>query len=206
MSTIFQVVATKDLPKAIGEGFSVFPISRNDGKKGKSGLVAVMPSISESVSAVFLNDPVGKAFVVDALASLRSKVASALHAKGKDITSETIGIDALLALAKAETESQRMTKEAIGIWFDADLSQYIDQRIREKLAGIAQDKLDKLVLGYRERFQTLSMREVNMPLEVKAQLVKAMELLPEDYESIIGEKVAAALAKAEEASESLMAL
>jgi hypothetical protein len=45
-----------------------------------------------------------------------------------------------------------------------------------------------------------------MPAAVKAQLIRAMEFLPEDYESVIGEKVASALAESEEATEMLAAL
>lgn len=204
--TMYQVVKTSELPDSIADGMDVYSISRNDGKKGKSGIVAVMPTISESVFNVFINDEAGKAFVVDSIHALRSKVASAIHAKGNTITDDTIGITALLVMAKQETESQRMTKESIGEWFDADLASLIATRIQDKLVTISQDKLDKLVAGYRAKFQTLSGRDVSMPLPVKAQLIKAMELLPDDYEHVIGIKVMEALTKAEEATETLAAL
>lgn len=203
---MYQVVTTKDLPKAIGDGMTIYAVSRNDGKKGKSGIVCVAPSISDSVVAVFSNSIEGKAFIVDAIEGLRSKLISKLYAKQLTVTDDAIGITALQLLAKTETESQRMTKEAIGAWFDSDLGSLIGYAIGLKMVGIAADKLAKLVEGYKGKFQSLAQREVSMPLAVKAQLVKAMELLPSDYESIIGEKVAEALTKAEEASETLAAL
>jgi hypothetical protein len=203
---MYQVVATKDLPKAIGDGMTVYAVSRNDGKKGKSGIVCVAPSISDSVVAVFSNSSEGRAFIVDAIEGLRSKLISKLYAKQLTVTDDAIGITALQLLAKTETESQRMTKEAIGAWFDADLGGLIGYAIGLKMIGIADDKLAKLVDGYKSKFQTLAQREVSMPVAVKAQLIKAMELLPSDYESIIGEKVVEALTKAEEASETLAAL
>jgi len=203
---MYSVVATKDLPEAIGDGMAVYAISRNDGKKGKSGLVAVMPAISDSVFNLFQIDPAGKAFIVDAIEGLRSKLASGLYAKGKTITDDSIGITALLGLARIETESQRMTKEAIGVWFDADLAGLVADAIRLKMIGIAEDKLTKLVEAYKMRFQTLAGREPNVPDDVKAQLIRAMEFLPDDYESVIGEKVASALAAATEAKEVLVAL
>lgn len=204
--SMYSVVATKDLPKAIGEGMTVYAVSRNDGKKGKSGIVCVAPAISDAVVTVFSQSDEGKAYIVDCIESLRSKIISKLHSKSLTITDEAIGITALQAIAKLETESQRMTKEAIGAWFDADLAKLVGDAISAKLAGIAADKLLKLVDGYKAKFQTLAMRDCNMPQAVKAQLVKAMELLPEDYENVIAEKVAEALTKAEEASETLAAL
>lgn len=203
---MYQVVKTSDLPKPIGEGMQVYAVSRNDGKKGKSGIVCVAPAVTDAVVAVFSNDPVGQAFIVDSIIGLRSKVISNLHAAGKTIVDDVIGISAILAMARIEIESQRMTKEAIGQWFDADLTQLIGNAISAKIVGIATDKLAKLVDGYKAKFQTLSQREISMPLVVKGQLVKAMELLPEDYDNTIAEKVAEALTRTEEASEMLAAL
>ena len=203
--SMYLVQKTADV-KAIPEGMQQFAVSRNDGKKGKSGIVCVAPAITEAVQSVFEQSIEGKAFILDCISGLRSKVISKLHSKNLTITDEAIGITALVAMAKLETESQRMTKEAIGNWFDADLSGLIANAISAKMQGIAADKLAKLVDGYKAKFQTLSQREISMQLAVKAQLVKAMELLPEDYDNVIAEKVAEALTKAEEASETLAAL
>lgn len=204
--SMYKVVATKELPSSIADGMTVYAVSRNDGKKGKSGIVCVAPAVSDALVSVFQNSAVGKAFIVDAMEGLRSRIISKLHASGKTIHDESIGITAMTLLAKQETESQRMTKEAIGAWFDADLMKLIADAIAAKLDGISTEKLTKLVEGYRSKFQTLAGREVSMPAAVKAQLIRAMEFLPEDYESVIGEKVAAALAESEEATETLAAL
>ena len=203
--SIYSVVATKDAG-VIGEGINLYSVSRNDGKKGKSGIVCAAPAISSSVMAVFQSDAAGVSYLIDCVSGLRSKIISKLHATGKTISDESIGITALLAMARTETESQRMTKDAIGTWFDADLADLICCAIRNKIGAIADDKLGKLVESYKVKFQSLASREINMPLAVKTQLGKALELLPSDYESIIGEKVAQALTDAEEASETLAAL
>lgn len=205
---VYTVTATKDLPKGytVPEGMTMYSISRNDGKKGKSGIVCVMPSISEAVRDVFSNSVEGKAFIQDRLEWLRSKVASALNAKGATIHDENIGITALLAQAKLETESQRMTKESIGEWFDADLAPLIAARIQEKMQGITADKVEKLVAGYKKQFELLSSRECHFAPEVKAQMLKALEMLPEDYDHVIAVKVAEKLNSVSEATETLAAL
>jgi len=203
----YSVVATKDLPEAIGDGMTIYPISRNDGKKGKSGLVAVMPSVSDSVFNVFTTNETGKAFIVDAVERLRSKIASKLYAGGLVISDDRIGIDGLLALAKQETESQRMTKESIGVWFDVALGELVGNAIAAKMPhGIAADKVAVLVDGYKAKFQTLAGRDVSMPNAVRDQLLKVLGLLSDGYEHPICEKVAVALAEVQEASETLAAL
>ncbi len=206
IANVYYVVATKDAVLPTDGSSVAYAVSRNDGKKGKSGIVCVAPVITGNMVSLFLHDPIGQAYFTDCMAGLRSKIISALHSKGKIITGMSIDLAAMLVMARTETESQRMTKEAIGQWFDMDLADRVMVAIRAKMTGIADDKLVKLAEGYKVKFMTLASREVNMPLQVKAQLVKAMELLPEDYESVIGEKVAAALAEAEEAMETLAAL
>jgi hypothetical protein len=200
----YQVVKTTDA--VVVDGMTAYKVARTDGKKGKSGTVCIAPAISESVSIVFYNDAIGKAFIIDVLEQLRSGIISDLHASKKLITDEAIGVSAMLATAKLAVESSRMTKESIGVWFDADLAPLIAARISEKVAGISEDKVAKLVSGYRTAFESLSAREVSMSAEVKASLIKAMDLLPEDYDSVVGGKVLAKLVAAEEAKEMLAAL
>jgi hypothetical protein len=200
----YQVVKTTDA--VVVDGMTAYSVSRTDGKKGKSGIVCVAPAISEPVATVFYNDAIGKAFIVDVLEGLRSRIISGLHAGSRLISDEAIGVTAMLATAKLVVEGSRMTKEAIGIWFDADLTLLVSARIREKMAGISDDKVAKLVSGYRTAFESLSAREVSMSAEVKASLLKAMDLLPEDYDSVVGGKVLSKLVAAEEAKEMLAAL
>jgi hypothetical protein len=175
------------------EGFVMLPVSRNDGKKGKSGIAIQLPEVSESVLSLVFSHPDGKAFITDAIDSVRSKIASAIYAKGEVITSDKIGIDSILAMMKQASENQRMTKDAIGNWFDSDLLPLLQDAIKAKLAGISADKLEKFAAGYRADFQSLASRNVIMSEEIKTKLTKAIALLPDDYDSVIGEKVITAL-------------
>lgn len=204
MTTMFSVIKTADA--VVADGMIALPVGRTDGKKGKSGMCIVVPVVSDSVVALVTASDTGKAWIVDCIDGVRSRIASAVNKSGDTITSDKLGIDGLLAAMKAETESQRMTKDAIGIWFDADLAPLVAVRIQEKMIGIAADKLGVLLAGYKSTFQNLAGRDVSMPETVKAGLVKAMELLPEDYDSVMGSKVMEALVNVNSASVVLAAL
>lgn len=204
MTDLYKVQATKDA--VVGDGQITLAISRTDGKKGKSGLCIVVPEVSDAVVAVVQNGVEFASWLVASINDLRSGIASGINKKGDVITSDKLGVSAILAAMKAATESQRMTKEAIGTWFDADMVALISTRIKSKMVGIADDKVAKLVEGYKLRFQSLSGRDVSMADAVKAQLIVALELLPEGYENVIAEKITEKLTEVAEATEMLAAL
>ncbi len=201
---LFKVQATKDA--VVGDGMVAIPISRTDGKKGKSGLCIVVPQVSDAAADVIFNDERCQDWLITAINGFKSAIASAINKKNEAITSAKLGTDAILNAMRAETESQRMTKDAIGAWFDADLAQLIAARIESKMQGIAADKVAKLVEGYKARFMALAGRDVSTPDAVKEQLTVALSLLPDGYENTICEKVAEKLAEVSEATETLAAL
>jgi len=138
---------------------------------------------------------IGKAYITDCIDDVRSKLASAINKAGNTVTSDKLGIDAILDFMRKESENQRMTKDAIGAWFDADLSGLIAEQIAIKYEGIAQDKIDAYLANYRAQFQTLAGRDVSMNDDIKAALMRVTDYLPEDYDSVIGGKVIEALSK-----------
>lgn len=184
---LFQVVKTSDA--IVNDGQVMLSISRTDGKKGKSGVCIVAPALGVvDLQAISLNDT-GKAWMIDCLNDLRSRMASAVNAKGEVITEFRLNHDAMIVAMKVESESQRMTSEAIGKWFDADLAVLLADALRVKMVGVADDKLAILVNQFKELFQSLSGRNVAMPENQKNQLMKALDLLADDYDSVIGNKV-----------------
>jgi hypothetical protein len=206
-TTNYTVRNTKEI-ETIGDGMVALPISRTDGKKGKSGLCILAPVVSDSVLMLVQNDVQGKAFIINAIDDLRSKIASKLNKEGKLILSDSIGITGLLAAMRNENESQRFTKEAIASWFAEYLDPLIGAKLSARMPGIAADKLDKLVAGYCEQLQVLANRPDNrcMPNAIKEQLIKALALLPDDHESMVCEEIAARLDTIQEASIVLGAL
>lgn len=209
---MFPIVKTADA--VVTDGNTTLAIARTDGKKGKSGLCIVVPVVSDAVYSVITNSEWGKAWIVDSVDSLRSRMASQINAKGETITAARLGIDAIESAMRQELESQRITMDSIGKWFDADLAGLIAGRIRSKTGNAASDTaIAKMVSAYREKFQSLAGRNVSMSTDVKLQLLAALELLTAaaaasgtEYESVIGSKVADLLDKAQEATEMLAAL
>jgi len=187
MTPMYQVVKTAEA--SISDGFTTLNIARTDGKKGKSGSVIVVPVLSDSVLFLIQGADVGKAFIVDAIDALRSRIASSINSKGNIITSDKLNIDAIFAAMRLETESQRLTKDSIGAWFDADLLALMKARFAVKLPGISDLKMVGITDQYRAKFQSLAGRDGFIPDAIKSQLVTAMELLPAEYESVIGTKL-----------------
>lgn len=183
--------------ETITAGHIKLPVSRTDGKKGKSGICIVVPEISDSVLSLVFSHDAGKEFFTAALDKVRSQIASSLHKNSKLITSDTIGITGILEAIKAQNEATvRFSKEGIAAWFDADMDQLLSDAIMAKLPNISADKLDKLASGYKSDFQLLAAREVMISQEIKIKLEKAMMLLPDDYEHPISERIASKLQNA----------
>ena len=208
MTTMYSVIKTSDVTddQKSEASLTILPIARTDGKKGKSGFCIVVPQVSDSVLHLVTTSDIGKAWIVDCINDMRSKLASSINKAGQTITSDKLGIDALLAAMKAESESQRMTRDAIGAWFDSDISSIIAEKVKEKMPGIANDKLAKVLESYKENFQKLAGRDISMPNVVRDNLLRAMEFLPAGYDSVIGGKVLEKLASVTEAQEVMVAL
>ena len=207
-TTAYTVRNTKDVADSISEGYTMLPISRTDGKKGKSGLCIVVPVVSDSVVALVQASPIGKVWLAGCIDSLRSQVASKVNKLGGTITSDRIGIDALLAAMNIANESERFTKDSIASWFAEYLEPVIAARIRTKNNGIAADKVEKAVAGYLASFQILANRPDNRSMDkaIKNQLLVALGMLPEDHDTVTGNEIAARLEVVQEASANLLAL
>jgi hypothetical protein len=191
--TTYNVIATKDVVNTELSGYCLLPVSRTDGKKGKSGICIQVPVLSESVMHLVMNDAKGREFIVDCIDGIRSKIASALHKSGKTIADDAIGITAILAAMSEATASVRFSKEGIATWFNDELLPLLAAAVESKLIGISTDKLKRITDGYLGDFQLLAAREVMISAELKLKLEKAMLLLPDDYEHHVAEKIAAKL-------------
>jgi len=207
-ANVYSVHKTTDI--SAGENEILLPISRTDGKKGKSGLCIKVSALSDAVLNVVYVDAIGKQFLINAIDSVRSKVASALNKDGKPITDDKIGVTAILAAMKAEVESQRFTKESIKVWFDDFLAPLLQVAIEEKYVGITSDKTLRMISDYCEAFQLLVSRPVSGKYEMKAEvrngLLHVLELLPEDHDTVTGNEIASRLEKTVEPAAMLLAL
>jgi hypothetical protein len=74
------------------------------------------------------------------------------------------------------------------------------------MIALPEDKVRKLAENYLTSFQLLAGRNPTMPNAIKAGLIRALEFLPEDHDSVTANEIATRLATVTEASEMLAAL
>ncbi len=193
----YNVLETKNVINPELEGFTLLPVSRTDGKKGKSGICVQVPAVSESVLSLVFSHEDGKEFFTACIDKVRSQIVSGLHKGNKVISSESIGLDAILNAIKMQNEQTvRFSKEGIASWFNEELLPLLSDAIANKLPGISADKMNRIVAGYLDDFKLLAAREVMISQEVKVKLEKAMMLLPDDYEHHVSEIISSKLAAA----------
>lgn len=197
----YSVLQAKIIPDDLDYSiYTAIPIARNDGKKGKSGLAMVVDALSDnSLQRVLLSDA-GKKWIADSLNTIRGKLASAQLAIGGTVSRETVNTDAIIAAMVAEAESQRISKDSIGNWFDSDLAGLVADKVRAKMPTLAEDKVEEVVKAYRTKFQVLASQEPSMDADTKAALLSVLDLLPENYSSVIGDKIMARMAKVDTSS------
>lgn len=197
----YSVLQAKTIPDDLDNSvYTAIPIARNDGKKGKSGLAMVVDALSEnSLQRILLSDA-GKKWIADSLNTIRGRLASAQLASGGTVSREIVGTGAIIAAMVAEVESQRISKESIGNWFDSDLAELIAWKVRANMPTLADDKVEEVVNAYRTMFKVLASQEPSMDADAKAALLSALDLLPEDYSSVIGDKIMARMAKVDTSS------
>jgi hypothetical protein len=210
MTQVYVVKSTKEI-KEVSAAEVVLPVSRTDGKKGKSGLGIVVPVVSENVIQVLLNDAVGKAWLVEQVDAVRSKIVSRLYKVGSTITSDRIGVTSILDSMRTEVESQRFTKESIETWFKDVMVSVLLPRIEDKYPGIDNAKATKILSGYMESFQLLASRKnaagrYEMADSIRNSLLKVLDYLPEDHENNTTLEIAERLSNTEEPSNVLDSL
>lgn len=205
MINTYAVIKTSDV-KELDAGQAVISISRTDGKKGKSGLVAVIDAFGTNNMQSAMLDDTGKAWLIEQVESLRSRMASELNKSGKPLNQINLGYESVLKAMGLENESQRMTKEAIGNWFDTDLSRLIGAAISVKFPHVVGAALDKMTQQFKDKFQSLAGRDVSMNDKEKEQLQKALVLLGDEYNHPMADKIAEKLASVTKAGSMIDAL
>lgn len=185
----YPVKNSADVPE-VGAGFRKLPIARTDGKKGKTDLCIVVPEVSDAVMSVVYNNEHGRQWIAAQIDAMRSKIASEINKAGRAITSDLVGVTAILTAMQSDLQSSRFCKETVIAWFDAELMPLLQSAIRSKLVGISDDKLMRLAEGYRNDLVTLTGRNAIVSNELRLKITKALQLLPDDYCHPIAEKLA----------------
>lgn len=208
----YQIESLKTLAKKdLGETQRLARIIAKGGKVGTvetESLGCIVPILSRNTIEVIMHNDAAFEFVRNAVYGVQDSLIRKAVEQGKlCVFDSQIDIEAIVSAMNDVNESVRFSKESIKKWFDANLRQSLSEAIGKKLgASVASDKITKLVDGYLVQFQTLAGRNVSMDSKVKAQLLRALDFLPEEHDSETGAELVRRLNDAQEATEMLAAL
>lgn len=201
-----KVISKKEVPAANRLARIIYKKDRKTGiEKDSKGLWVA--EITGNMLQLIANDERGAEFLKGKIAEVQDSIIRKLIDTGKIvINSDEIDHNVILAAMAQSNESVRFSKESIAAWFSEHMKQPLEDAIRSKMAGISNDKLNKLISNYLESFQILAQRQPSMSNEIKTGLIRAMEFLPEDHDSVVACTIASKLSEVQEASVTLAAL
>lgn len=174
----------KDEPKA-GERLARL-LAKKGQIEGKStdSMGVIVPVVGISFLNGIMADSNGQQWLRQQVESVQDLLIRRAIGAGKlAIFDDAIDVGACLRVMAADMESTRFSKESIKVWFDAHLRGLLAARLAEKNPAMQQSVVMKLCDQFLDRFMSLAGRNVSMDLKTKDQLLKAIELLPEDHES-----------------------
>lgn len=201
-----KTISKKEVPAGNRLARIIFKKDRKTGiEKDSKGLWVA--EISSSLLTLISNDSRGAEFLKGKIAEVQDSLIRKLVEAGKIvINSDEIDYEKILAAMSATNESVRFSKESIAAWFAEYLRESLSDAIKNKMAGISDSQLNKLLENYLESFQILAQRQPSMSNEIKTGLIRAMEFLPEDHDSVIACTIASKLSEVQEASVTLAVL
>ena len=167
----------------------------------------IIPELRKNTLSVILDNEHGFEFIKNAVQSVQDELIRKLVGQGKmAVFDSQFDLDAILVSMRESVESTRFSKESIGKWFVEHMQPVLVDAIQSKMPGIDGSQLAKLLGNYLESFQILAARQPTMKDSIKAGLVRALELLPEDHDTVCANEIAARLAVVQDAQVTLLAL
>jgi hypothetical protein len=203
MNTIHNVVEKKTIDTdKLASSQCLLSIARTDGKKGKSGLCIIADTPSQNWIQLLEHNAIGNKWITGKINELRSEIASSINKAGGTIYSSNIGYEAIVAEMGKVTESSAFTVASIETWFNTYMKPLIVARLAEK-GNISSSNIEKMASGYLKSFQILAARKDNryMSSSIKASLVKALSLLPDDHDTTVCNEISERLECITEAPE-----
>ena len=159
----------------------------------------LIPVVSLAMLNGIVADTAGQQWLRGKVQDVQDGLIRRLIGAGKvSFFDDQIGMDAVLKVMAADMENTRFSKESIKVWFDTYQRVPLFAALAAKAPAAQGSVITKLCDQFLECFQTLSGKNVSMDLKTKDQLLKAIELLPEDHESATASEL---LERLQEASE-----
>ncbi len=207
----YTIESLKKLAKLeLGLGDRLSRIIAKGGKIGSRSMESVgciVPAVGSSLLSGVMGDKRGQEFLASCVAGVQDKLIRARVAAGHlTVYPDHIGLEALLGAMEVENEVTRFSKESIKVWFNEVLHDPLHDALKAKMPAASDEVLRKYLANYLESFQVLAQRNPSMKAEVKAGLLRALDFVPADHESVTATEIVSRLAVVQEASVILAAL
>jgi hypothetical protein len=177
------------------------------GSRTMESQAAILPAVSANVVQQLLMKDAGKEWFCNAVEKLQDELVRNRIAAGHlSVYDNHIDAESILGLMETENSVQRFSKESIKVWFDSVLCAPLTDAIVAKMPTATPAVVNKLVGNYLESFQILAGRNPSMKAEVKAGLLRALDFVPADHESVTAIEVVRRLNEVTEATVILAAL
>ena len=167
------------------------PISRTDGKRGKSGQCIVAEKICWN--DLPLNNSVFQEWTLSQVNALRSRIASEINATGVDITNEDIAIESLLVAMESESQSFRLTTKALEVFIESELKAPITSALAAK--GYSSGNITKVLTEVSATLAEICQRNVTYCPKREERISKILAYLPDTCESPVPEAIVSRLEK-----------
>lgn len=99
----------------------------------------------------------------------------------KQVSADVLAPEMVIAFLSEESASAvRLSKEGIESWFDTQLAQLIASTVKAKNPNHSDKVIADTVMMFKIHFTNLAKKEVSIADKIKAQLEKALALLPDE--------------------------
>lgn len=185
----------------LADGFKIYPVSRIDGKKGKSGFSAIAPALSAQDIERISQSVEGELEIRKLFEAVISRMITASHKSGQVLDFHDVDFAAVISQLRKEAELAspkiRLSVELIEKWFDSEVADLLKARLLEVTPEISGLKVAKVLRSFKTEFTSISAPSgvKNLDVKIKEQLLKVLELLPEDSENPVTIKISEKLAE-----------
>jgi len=198
MCAMYVISNEKPAQSSIGSDERVLNIRAAKGSGEKSRYVIVQSHSSNWISLV------SQEVIRDLVESAEDRMLLEVVKKNGYLGASHQTREAFEAWYLDSQVSSRLSKDVIGTWFDADMSNPLMATLMAK--GFSNAKAAEVSEMYKKKFMELAGIKVSMDDKLRDQLGKCLALLPDGYENQVAEKVADRLSAAAPATEILDAL
>lgn len=155
--------------------------NKKKGEKKRDNLCVSVPCLPDLKAGDPLTELMAKA-LNNCLLDWQDELIRTLAVDGgaTEIHESKITLDAILTHATTESQRKRMTKEAIGAWFDIALAEKLATAILKKAPHTKSEQVASTIESYRELYCSLAAVKPAVTKQNAERLLKQIARAPED--------------------------